>query len=99
MEAEQSQAREGQVQVAAQERGGGGEPGSLLSPLYLPFSFFFPLPPNYFFFIIIPLPPLPPEGDVGTIPSLWYVCVNIISSYELTRWRFSFLLTNRSLPQ
>lgn len=49
MEAEQSQAREGQVQVAAQERAGGGEPGSLLSPLSLPFSFSF-LPSSFFLF-------------------------------------------------
>lgn len=109
-ESEQSQSREGQVQVAVQEGAGGGEPGSLLSPLPLPFSFlyfslpfFFPLQPPFSFFLTSPpaspLPPQPREGDVGTIPSVWYVCVNIISSYELTRWRFSFLLTNRSLPQ
>lgn len=68
MEAEQSQAREGQVQVAAQERAGGGEPGSLLSPLSLPFSFSFffffsPSPPNYFF---SPTPlPSPQKGMLG----------------------------------
>lgn len=109
IESEQSQSREGQVQVAVQEGAGGGEPGSLVSPLPLPFSFlyfslpfFFPLQPPFSFFLTSPpaspLPPQPREGDVGTIPSVWYVCVNIISSYELTRWRFSFL-TNRSLPQ
>lgn len=65
MEAEQSQAREGQVQVAEQERAGGGEPGSLLSPLYLPFSFFFPSPPNYFFLLLFPYPPSPQKGMLG----------------------------------
>lgn len=62
IEAEQSQAREGQVQVAAQERAGGGEPGSLLSPLSLPFSFFFPPPPPLFFYYYSPTPPPPRRG-------------------------------------
>lgn len=74
MEAEQSQAREGQVQVAAQERAGGGEPGSLRSPLSLPFSFspfFSPLLPpshlnSFFFLLFFFLTPHPPQkGMLG----------------------------------
>lgn len=82
MKAEQSQAPEGQVQVAEQERGRGkgGLGHSFLS-------------------FIFPFPSCTVQGNVGSIPSVWYVCINIISLYELTCCRFSFLLTNCSSPQ
>lgn len=83
MESEQSQAREGQVQVAEQEKGR-GKGG--LGHSFLPFIF-------------PPFPSLHREGNVGSIPSVWYVCINIISLYELTCRRFSFLLTNCCSPQ